>query len=167
MLMKKIILILIASLIFISCYKEKYEESQKTVDSLITVNKNLLIEKQNQETDIQKLSEQVRIFEKRELNRNRTKYVWTAIYHKRGTYTSYSSTGKTGFLANDLSNHIYYSDVKTISEFSDAKKFKLQDQLESEMRGYFGNSIHSIQSRKTYVFDTYQEASSHRYITIN
>jgi hypothetical protein len=46
-------------------------------------------------------------------------------------------------------------------------KYKLQDDLETKCRTRYGVTLHSIQKRETYIFDSYEEASKFKYKTLN
>jgi len=145
----RLILLLILSIVFISCNNGKSQDSQQKLDSLQRENekiKNRLLEIEKQE--------------------NQTKYVWTVIKLKTGTYILASTDGKTGF-EGPLKNQLYYSDIIKVDEFNEDKEYLLQDQLEKDLRSQYGRSVHSIQNRQTFVFATYKEASEHRYNFIN
>ncbi|WP_086478601.1 hypothetical protein [Arenibacter amylolyticus] len=147
--MIRVISILIISVFLISCNNKKGQESQQKLDSLQRENERInsrLLEMEKQQ--------------------NQTKYVWTIIEHKRGRYIVSSSNNKTGF-EGPIKNYIYYSDVVKVDGFNEDKKYLLQDNLEKDLRGQFGYSVHSIQNRQTFVFDTYKEASEHRYNILN
>lgn len=154
--MNKHLILLFSLIILSSCNQGKFEESQSKVDSLLLENYNLK----------NKISHLESILEKR----NQPKYVWTVVHHKRGYFvSSYDvDTGKnsSGFKGTPQ-NYIYYSEIETIKDFDESKKFKLQDELERELRNQFGTSVHSIQKRETFVFESYEKASQHRYKYIN
>lgn len=147
--MIRLISILIISILLISCNNGKTQEFQQKLDSLQRENEiinNRLLEMEKQQ--------------------NETKYVWMIIEHKRGSYIVSSSDGKTGF-NGPIKNYIYYSDVIKVEGFNEDEKYLLQDKLEKGLRSKFGETVHSIQNRQTFVFDTYKEASEHRYNILN
>lgn len=146
--MIKILSILIFCSFFISCSNGK-SKKEILLDSLRIENE--LLKESLLELEIQ---------------RNQIKYVWTLIEHKRGKYFFGSSEGNGGF-EGPLTNYIFYSDIIEVSGFNEEKEYRLQDELEKELRSQFGLSLHSIQKRETFVFDTYKQASEHRYNFLN
>jgi len=96
---------------------------------------------------------------------NKAKYVWTVIYCKTGTFSVGSDDPKGHFTTLDKT--LFWSDIEEVSNFTDDLKYKLQDDLENKCRRRYNNTLHSIQNRETYVFDTYEEASKFKYETLN
>lgn len=142
--MKELSYILLSCIIF-SCNSGESQNKEDKFDGLF-------IENERNKGRLQEMEKQL----------NMTKYVWTVIEHKRGEYTTYSTNGRTGF-TGPLSNYIFYSDVIKVDEYNQDKDYMLQDNLEKELRNQFGPSVHSIKNRKTFVFDSYKDASMYRF----
>lgn len=140
---------LLLTTLLIACNNGQSSESDQKLDSL-------RIENEKMKNLVQELKSQ----------QNKTKYVWTIIHNKRGKYIVSSSSGKTGF-EGPIKDFVYYSDVITVDEFNEDKKYILQDELEKDLRKQFGSTIYSIESRETFEFDSYKEASKHRYTYVN
>jgi hypothetical protein len=89
------------------------------------------------------------------------KFVWIVINYTYGTY--YSETDRLG----DLKKSIIFSDIIEINNYDDSMKYRLEDELEKDLRNRYKGLLHSIQERKTYVFGTYKEASQFKFQTLN
>jgi len=89
------------------------------------------------------------------------KFVWIVINYTYGTY--YSETDRLG----NLKKSIIFSDIREINNYDDSMKYRLEDELEKDLRNRYKGLLHSIQERKTYVFETYKEASEFKFQTLN
>lgn len=100
---------------------------------------------------------------KEQLEKSKTpssKFLVGIIYNKRGSYISASSDGKTGFTGK-ISNYVNYTDIIETTEFNETLKYKILDELESDMRRKYGLTIYSIESRECKVFEDYISASEY------
>mgnify|MGYP004701231175 CR=1 FL=1 len=89
------------------------------------------------------------------------KFVWTFISYTYGTY--YSETDRLG----NLKKSIIFSDIREINNYDSSMKYRLQDELENSLRNKYKGLLHSVQERKSYVFETYEEASEFKFQTLN
>ena len=90
----------------------------------------------------------------------KTKFLIGIIYNKRGTYTSYSTDGKEGF-SGKINNFVNYTDIIETDNYDETSKYKILDELESDMRKRYGPTIYSIVNRECKVFDNYISASEY------
>lgn len=93
------------------------------------------------------------------------KFVWTVLFCKTATYSYDPSNGKEEY--SNIKDKIYWSDITEFSDFNENLKYKLQDELENKIRASLRQALYSVQERKTYVFDSYKEASEFKFKTIN
>ena len=162
----KIYLIPVLALLLSCVSKNEFEEIQNINDSLRIEIQSLKNTISDQELDLKNSESTISYLNSDLKKQNQTKFVWTIIEHKRGRYIVSLTGGDIGF-EGPIENYIYYSEVIQIEEFNENKEYLLQDQLEKNLRQKFGHTVHSIQNRQTFVFDTYKEASEHRYSFIN
>ena len=100
---------------------------------------------------------------KEQLEKNKTpssKFLIGIIYNKRGSYIYSSSDGKDGFTGK-ISNYVNYTDIIETTEFDETSKYKILDELESDMRRKYGLTIYSIENRECKVFEDYISASEY------
>lgn len=162
----KIYLIPVLALLLSCVSKNEFEELENINDSLRNEIQSLKNTISDQELDLKNSESTIAYLNTDLKKQTQTKFVWTVIEHKRGRYIVSLTGGNTGF-EGPIENYIYYSEVNQVEEFNENKEYLLQDQLEKSLRQKFGHTVHSIQNRQTFVFDTYKEASEHRYSFIN
>ncbi len=158
-----------------SCYKEKYEnelvKNQNIEEKNFVLNDSISALKNNNinlEDSITKLNEKINRLNNKISARNKTKYIWTLITYERPKRNS----------PDEYERMLYYTGVDKIEEYSDSKKYKIQDDLEFKLkededrRITWADIAHitpkiKILKRETFIFDKYDEASLHRYNYLN
>lgn len=147
--MKKIIF-LIAFFGFQSCGQSEKEELENKNKQLLEINRELeqqLYEEQN------------------------TKFVFTVIINKQAysVTPNYSKDGTSieGTIYGDIRTEIYFTEIQEITGYTKSMNYKMQDDLEYNLRNESGGILQSIDKRETYAFDTYEEASKFKFNLIN
>jgi len=139
--MKKVLLLLLLFGLQ-SCNTAEIESLQKQNDALIEENRELASQL---------------------YRRSQTKYVYSVVYYRSGII----SVSSHGSRIINAENHIYFSQIEEIIGYDNSVKYRLQDDLENQLRTFNSSSLESIQNRETFAFNTYEEASQHRYNLVN
>lgn len=96
-----------------------------------------------------------------------TKYVWSIIYFKSGSFTWGSADPKGHFKPGSIQDKIFWSDISEVNDFNEDKKYMLLDELEENLRSKYRVNVHSIQKREAHEFNSYKEASEFRNSIVN
>lgn len=89
------------------------------------------------------------------------KFVWTLITYKIGTI----SIGAHGRRMTDIRTMTAWTEIDELSSFDYTAKLRREDEFEDRIRKQNSEFLHSIVSRETYIFDTYQEASEFKSVS--
>ena len=167
--MKHYLILILILMSLQSCFKEEYKDEVKKVLKLEQDIYLLEHEKEILNQDIHELRQenkdllgQVEKYKLKLQTKTNTKYVWTVILYKESIL--FSDLGGSPMKYKDM---VYYSSVTKVKNMSNSIKYKLQDELESSLRIKSFNHDIIIKNRETFVFDSYDDASEHRYNYIN
>lgn len=134
--------------------------------TIISCNQNTKYNKENfikLEDENRKLKEELKNLK---VKSETSKFLWTVIYCKTGTNSFDPATGKESWIGK-LEDKIYSSDIIELNNVTESTKYKLQDELENKVRNQLRSALHSVQNRKTFVFDSYEEASKFKFKALN
>jgi hypothetical protein len=112
-----------------------------------------------------KLKTEIERLKQEKEKKDSPKFVWTVLYCKTATYSRNPLSGKESY--SNIKDRIYWSEITEFSNFNENLKYRLQDELENQIRSNLQEALYSVQDRKTYVFDSYKEASEFKFKKVN